>query len=122
QFLQAENIQLEGNVKELTKARVLMKEVDFAEFSKIFPDKDSCMKYLYELKWKKGFMCKKCSNDKFFTGKDPFSKRCTKCGYNESATAYTIFHKCKFPINKAFYMLFLIYANKEKITSPELSQ
>jgi hypothetical protein len=122
QLLESDNKVLKTNVKELSKARVLMKEVDFSEFSQIFPDRESCLKYLEDLKWKKGYKCKKCGNPKWCNGKDDFSKRCTKCRYDESPTAYTIFHKLKFPITKAFYMLFLVYANKEKITSLELSQ
>ena len=122
QLLNIENTNLQVNVKELTKARVLMQEVDFSEFSKIFPDKDSCYKYLSELKWKNGYKCKKCDHIKFCDGKDIYSRRCTRCRYDESATAYTIFHRLKFPVTKAFYMLFLVYANKEKITSLELSQ
>jgi hypothetical protein len=122
QLLNIENTNLQVNVKELTKARVLMQEVDFAEFSKIFPDKDSCYKYLSELKWKNGYHCKKCDHVKYCDGKDIYSRRCTRCRYDESATAYTIFHRLKFPVTKAFYMLFLVYANKEKITSLELSQ
>lgn len=122
QLLESDNKVLKTNVKELTKARVLMKEVDFGEFSNIFPDKESCLKYLEDLKWARGYKCKKCGNAKWCKGKDDYSRRCTKCRYDESPTAYTIFHKLKFPITKAFYMLFLVYANKEKITSLELSQ
>lgn len=120
-LLDADNKVLKTNVKELTKARVLMKEVNFEEFSKIFPDKDSCLKYLVDLKWSKGYSCKKCGNQKWCEGKDEYYRRCTKCRYDESPTVDTIFHKLKFPINKAFYLLFLVFANKEKITSLELS-
>lgn len=121
-LLASENEELQVNVKELTKARVLMQEVDFKEFSNIFPDKETCFKYLSELKWSKGYECKKCGNHKYSEDEELFSRRCTKCRYVESVTAYTIFHKLKFPITKAFYMLFLVYANKEKITDAELSQ
>ncbi|MFM7023563.1 MAG: 7TM diverse intracellular signaling domain-containing protein [Flavobacteriales bacterium] len=120
-LLNEDNKQLKTNVKELTKARVLMKEVNFEEFSRIFPDKDSCLKYLVDLKWSKGYACKKCGNPKWCEGKDEYYRRCTKCRYDESPTVDTIFHKLKFPINKAFYLLFLVFANKEKITSLELS-
>ncbi|MFL5730554.1 MAG: 7TM diverse intracellular signaling domain-containing protein [Cytophagaceae bacterium] len=122
QLLDQENTNLKTNVKELTKARVLMREVDFNEFGKIFPDKESCFKYLSELKWKDGYACKKCGNTKFSEDKATLARRCTKCRYVESPTAYTIFHKLKFDVNKAFYMLFLVYANKEKITDLELSE
>lgn len=113
---------LRTNSKELTKAKVQAREVNFSEFCIMFPDKDSCFKYLEELKWSNGYKCKKCGNIKWCKGKDDCFKRCTKCRYDESPTAFTIFHKLKFPITKAFYMLFLVYANKEEITPLELSQ
>jgi hypothetical protein len=122
ELLDADNKELKTNVNELTKARVLAKELGFDEFSQIFPDKDSCLKYLEDLKWAKGYTCKKCGNTKWCKGKGDYFRRCTKCRYDESPTAYTIFHKLKFPVTKAFYMLFLVYANKGKITSIELSQ
>jgi two-component system, sensor histidine kinase LadS len=121
-LLNEDNTKLEKNVKELSKARVMLKEVDFTEFGNIFPDKESCLKYLSELKWKNGYTCKKCTNVKFCQGKEISSRRCTKCRYDESATAFTIFHRLKFPITKAFYMVFLVYSNKGKVTSFELSQ
>jgi two-component system, sensor histidine kinase LadS len=121
-LLNEDNTKPEKNVKELSKARVMLKEVDFTEFGKIFPDKESCLKYLSELKWKNGYTCKKCGNTKSCQGKEVYSRRCTKCRYDESATSYTIFHRLKFPITKAFYMVFLVYSNKGKITSFELSQ
>jgi hypothetical protein len=113
---------LETNVKELVKARVMLKKVDFDEFSKMFPDKETCYKYVADLKWVNGYTCRKCGNTNFCVGTDTTARRCTKCRYNESAIAYTIFKKLKFPINKAFYILFLVYSNGGKISSVQLSQ
>jgi hypothetical protein len=121
-LLDADNRKLQNNVKELVKARVMVEEVDFDEFSKIFPSEESCYRYLSELKWDNGYTCRKCQHTRFCEGKDKYSRRCTRCRYDESPTAYTIFHRLKFDIVKAFYMVFLVYANKGKITSLELSQ
>lgn len=121
QLLNAENEELQVNVKELTKARVFANEVDFSEFQKIFPDDDSCFEYLHQLKWGAGYQCKKCGNNRHTEGQGHRGQRCTRCGHNESATAHTLFHRIHFPVLKAFYMLFLVYANKGKITSAELS-
>ncbi len=121
-LLDSDNRKLQNNVKELVKARVMVEEVDFEEFSKIFPSDESCYRYLSELKWDKGYTCRKCHHSRFCEGKDKYSRRCTRCRYDESPTAYTIFHRLKFDIVKAFYMVFLVYANKGKITSLELSQ
>ena len=120
--LEADNKNLLTNVKALVKARAMAQELDFEGFSQLFPDELSCKKYLYELKWKDGYKCKKCDNTKAFKGKDEYSKRCTKCGYLESATVFTIFHRLRFPIQKAFYIVFLVYANKGNINAVELSE
>lgn len=122
ELLNNENTELKGSVKELTKARVLMKDVDFSEFSEIFPDDDACYEYLAKLKWPdETFTCIKCSNDKYAVGQGHYARRCSKCGYNESCTVNTIFHRSHIPIQKAFFMVFLVYANGDNITSAELS-
>jgi two-component system, sensor histidine kinase LadS len=122
QILNEENIQLQGSVKELTKARVMMQDVDFSEFTKIFADEDACYKYLADLKWTTDFKCTKCENTKYTEGQGHYARRCTKCTYNESCTVNTIFHRNHIPIQKALYMLFLVYANKGDITNVELSE
>ena len=120
-MLEKDNQELHLNMERVTKARVMSHEVDFAEFSKIYPDRETCFKYLSELKWAKGYACRKCTNTFFLAGFLPYSRRCTKCGYDESVIAYTIFQNSKIPINKAFYMLFLVYSTKGKISSHKLS-
>ena len=49
-------------------ARVLAKEVDFGEFSQIYPDKDACLSYLADLKWASGYQCRKCGYEKYCDG------------------------------------------------------
>ncbi|QNK64665.1 chromosome partitioning protein ParA [Pedobacter sp. PAMC26386] len=120
-ILEKDNYELHLNIEKVTKARVMSHEVDFAEFSKSYPDRETCFKYLSELKWSIGYTCRKCTNKCFLAGFLPYSRRCTKCGYDESVIAHTIFQNSKIPINKAFYMLFLVYSTKGKISSYKLS-
>ena len=121
-MLEKDNQELHQNIEKVTRARVMSDEVDFAEFSKIYPDRETCFKYLSELKWAKGYQCRKCANVHFLSGFLPYSRRCTKCGYDESVIANTIFQNSRIPINKAFYMLFLVYSTKGKISSHKLSE
>ncbi|AHJ99788.1 7TM diverse intracellular signaling domain-containing protein [Hymenobacter swuensis] len=116
------NTELQQDLQEVKTARVLSKEVDFGEFSQIYPDKDSCLAYLANLKWAEGYHCRKCGHEKYCDGREPHSRRCTKCRYVESATAYTLLQKCKFSIIKAFYAVFLIYTHKGNYSSQELSR
>lgn len=121
-LLELDNEELQTSVEKVTRDRVMNTEVDFEEFSKIYPDKESCYEFLAELKWANGYHCRKCSNDHYFSGHILHSRRCSKCGYEESVTTYTIFHNTRIPINKAFYMIFLIYSSKGKISSHKLSE
>ncbi len=121
EVLQADNVKLETNVKDLSKARIMQKIVSFEEFQNIYADENSCLDYLSVLKWSKGYKCEKCGNGNFSKGPVPFSRRCSKCSYIESATANTIFYRLKFPIIKAFYMVFLV-SNRNEITADELSE
>ncbi|MBB4603305.1 hypothetical protein HNQ93_004015 [Hymenobacter luteus] len=116
------NAELQRDLQEVKTARVLSKEVNFGEFSQIYPDKDACLVYLANLKWAEGYQCRKCGHEKYCDGREPHSRRCTKCRYVESATAYTLLQKCKFPIIKAFYAVFLIYTHKGNYSSQELSR
>lgn len=69
-------------------------------------DSDKVLQFISEIKWQNGFVCRKCGNTNYCEGKTPFSRRCTKCKKEESATANTLFHNVKFPVNKAFYIAY----------------
>lgn len=122
EFLKKDNIDLQIDIEKVSQARVMSKEVDFTEFSKIYPDNNACFKFLAELKWNEEYHCRKCDNDNYFEGISPYSRRCSKCGYDESVTTNTIFHNSKIPINKAFYIIFLMYSSNGKISSYKLSE
>ena len=74
----------------------MFKGVTISEFQERFKTDSDCLDYLYELKWSKGFECKKCGHTESRTGNTQRDKRCLKCGYEESVTAQTLFHKIKF--------------------------
>lgn len=122
QLLDLDNWALKKNIKKITEERVLSKEVGFEEFSKTYPDHLACLRFLADLKWAEGFHCRKCGHSHFCDGKTILSKRCTRCRYEESPTAYTLLHKCKLPLDKAFYAIFLIYNRKGDITSVALAE
>lgn len=121
-LLEQDNIELQTNIEKVSRARVMSAEVDFTEFSRIYPDNESCYKFLSELKWEKGYTCSKCGSANYFNGHTPYSRRCSKCSYEESVTTNTILHNTRIPVNKAFYMIFLLYSTKGKISSHKLSE
>lgn len=121
-LLEQDNTILHQDIEKISHDRVMSTEVDFEEFSRIYPDRETCFKFLSDLKWEKGYSCRKCVNTHYGHGHLPYSRRCSKCGYEESVIAYTILQNTRIPINKAFYMIFLMYSTKGKISSHKLSE
>lgn len=104
-------------------ARIEAREVNFGEFSQIYPDKDACLRYLAGLKWDQGgYRCRKCGHEKSCEAREPYARRCTRCRYVESATAGTLLQKCKFSIVKALYAVFLLHAHRGSYSASELAR
>lgn len=92
------------------------------QFQELFPDDQACMNHLAMLKWQDGFICPQCGHTKCCNGNKPHIRQCTKCSHLVSPTSGTLFHKVKFPLLKAFYIVFYISTNKQGISSTELSR
>jgi hypothetical protein len=120
-MLDLDNWKLKSSIKEVLNERLQEKTMDYNQFRTLYPDNLSCHRFLEQLKWGNGFQCRKCGNEKYFKGSQKFARRCTRCGYNESITAYTIFHSIKFPIEKAFYIAYLTVTGKKEHTLEELA-
>ena len=96
--------------------------VNSIHFHKRFKTDSDCLEYLSELKWQQGYFCKRCKNEIYCAGKKPLNRRCTKCRYDESPTAGTMFDKVKFSLLIAFHIVFKICTKKKGMSSMELSQ
>jgi len=82
-----------------------------------FNDSEKTLKFIADVKWKDGFVCRKCGHTNYCEGKSPSSRRCTRCKTEESATAHTLFHNIKFPINKAFYIAYNVCVEGKELSS-----
>ncbi len=99
----------------------LFANIDPLKFKNDFVSDEQCLSFLSQTKWNKGFVCRKCGNTNYCKGKKPFSRRCTKCKSEESATAHTVFHGCRFPLPSAFELMYHV-CQKPAISSYELSR
>lgn len=99
----------------------LFSEIKTIDFESLFQSEELCLKYLADEKWKDGYVCRKCGNTNYCSGKTPYSRRCTRCKHDESATAHTIFHRCKIPLTDAFRIAYLV-CNQPEVSSYELAR
>jgi len=102
--------------------RLFEEEISPELLEEMFHSDEKCLAFLADLKWHEGFVCKKCGNTNSCPGKEPFSRRCTKCKSKESATNGTIFHGVKFPLSKAFYIAWHVCKGKEEVSTYEFAR
>lgn len=121
-MLDLDNWKLKNNIKEILQDRIVNKNLSPEQFYRVFHNNDSCYRFLEKLKWKDGFSCSKCQHASYTNGQLPYARRCTRCGYDESVTSHTVFHRIKFPLEKAFFLLYLTTNSQKKYTLAELSE
>ena len=123
-LLETDNDKLKIKVIDQIKARSDDKIMNFEDFKINFPDEESCYNYIENIKWVNGFVCRKCGNSKYSDRKianNTPARRCTKCGFVNTVSSYTLYHNIKFPLQKAFYITYMVGTNKSK-TLEELSK
>jgi hypothetical protein len=104
-----------------TNLSLLFKNLDLAAFNQRFSSAEQCLKVIADEKWRDGYVCRSCGHTNYCIGKSPFSRRCTRCKHDESATAHTIFHRCRIPITDAFEIAWMV-CGTPGISSYELSR
>lgn len=86
-----------------------------------FDNEETCLELISDQKWAESYICRKCGNTNYCKGKTPYSRRCTRCKHEESATAHTIFHRCRISLPEAFQMMYKVCSDPS-ISTYELSR
>jgi hypothetical protein len=108
---------MENKVSDLKN---LIGHLDVERFKQTFNTQEECLEMLANAKWEKGFVCRNCGNDRYCAGRTLFSRRCTRCKKDESATAHTIFHHCRMELPLAFEIAYMV-CGTPKIAASEIS-
>ena len=95
---------------------------DMTSFVEDFSTEEQCLVYLCKAKWVEGFECRKCGHQTSVYGRTWYYRRCQKCLHDESCTAHTLFHKVKFPLVKAFWIIYQLSTMKKGLSSLEIAR
>lgn len=98
----------------------IFKGQNLLEFSDRFKTDEDCKEYLANIKWKNGFHCVKCRHKKAQIRKN-LSRTCNICSHQESATSNTLFHKVKFGVRKAFFIVFEMSTSTKSLSASYVS-
>ena len=91
------------------------------EFHEQFSNEEACEAYLFNIKWKSGFICKKCSHTKYWKGKKSLYI-CQKCEHQHSLKAGTIMQKSKKSIKTWLTAIWLFTSSKRGVNAKDLER
>ena len=97
------------------------KALSFSQFIKRFPDAEACVKYLYAVKWPKGFVCPVCGHRHCYALSGYGRYQCANCRHQTSLTANTIMHRSHLPLTKWFWSIYLVACDKRGISALTLA-
>ena len=97
-------------------------ELSLLEFQNRFPTEASCWDYVARMRWPKGLGCLHCGHKKTGFIKTRRLLECRSCGRQTSATAGTIFHKSRVPLQKWFWAIFLMATSTKGVSMRNLQK
>lgn len=100
-----------------------MKQISVLEFFKQFPDDDTCLEHLMDVRYGKEIQCPKCKKEsKFHRIKKRPVFGCQYCGHQISPMAGTPFARSSTPLQKWFYAIYLFTTSRHGVPAKELQR
>lgn len=88
-----------------------------------FPDEESCVRHLEQLRWPAGVICPWCgSSRKIYRVTRASTFKCSDCENQFSVRKGTIFEESRLPLRKWFAAAWLITTNRKGIASTQLAR
>jgi len=91
------------------------------EFERKFGNEALCQEYLFELKYKDGFLCEKCGNKEYWLVKGNLYE-CKKCGHQNRLTAGTIFENTRKSLSMWFRAMWWVTSQKNGTSALSLQR
>lgn len=101
----------------------MSKQISVLEFFKQFPDDDTCLEHLMQVRFGREFDCPKCEKaSKFHRVTNRPVYGCQYCGHQISPMAGTPFARSTTPLQKWFYALYLFTTTRHGVPAKELQR
>jgi len=99
------------------------KPITIAQFFKLFPDEETCLQHLFDVRFGQGFECPKCKRaSKWFRIKAERAFSCQFCGHHIHPTVGTPFALTRTPLQSWFYAIFLFTTTRNGVAAKELQR
>lgn len=99
------------------------KPLTIAQFFKQFPDDETCLSHLFEIRFGQGFECPSCERaTKWFRIKAERAYSCQFCGHHLHPTVGTPFEQTRTPLQSWFYAIYLFTTTRNGVAAKELER
>jgi transposase len=100
-----------------------MKAITLRQFFKQFPDDETCLGHLFNVRFGQGHKCHKCERDaKWYPIKAERAYSCQWCGYHLHPTVGTLFEKSRTSLQLWFYAIYLFTTTRHGVSGKELER
>jgi len=100
-----------------------MKILTIQQFIKKFPDDETCLKHLFDVRFGQGHMCPKCGRKaKWYRMKAERAYACQWCGHHIHPTVGTPFEKSRTSLQLWFYAIYLLNRSRHDVPAKELER
>jgi transposase len=99
------------------------KPLTTAQFFKQFPDDETCLAHLFNVRFGQGFECPSCERpSKWFRIKAERAYSCQFCGHHLHPTVGTPFEQTRTPLQLWFYAMHLFTTTRHGVSAKELQR
>ena len=92
------------------------------EFTKHFPDEQSCREAFRSYRLKEGITCNKCGSTSHYWKKNREQWECKKCQHRTTLKSGTVMHGSKLPFQYWFIAMHLITSTKKSFSAKEIQR
>lgn len=99
------------------------KSLTTAQFFRLFPDDETCLNHLFEVRFGQGFTCPSCERpSNWYRIKAERAYSCQWCGHHLHPTVGTPFEKTRTPLQSWFYAIHLFTTTRHGVSAKELQR
>ena len=99
------------------------KPLTIAQFFKQFPDDETCLQHIFDVRFGQGYECPKCEKaSNWYRIKAERAYSCQWCGHHLHPTVGTPFEKSRTPLQLWFYAIYLFTTTRHGVAAKELER
>lgn len=100
-----------------------MKPANIRQFFQTFPDDETCLVHLFNVRFSQNHKCPKCKRESnWYRIKAEQAFSCQWCGHHLHPTVGTIFEKSRTPLQLWFFAIFLFTTTRNGVSAKELQR